>query len=1164
MSRESGRRRQQRGKGLLVVAGMAACGATPFASSPTTAAAQRAESHAGRVQRPQQLSPLVGSSDAGWTIVNSPDYQTGDTLNGATCVSASDCWAVGAYAYSGGSGTLVEQNTGSGWAIVSSPNIGTNDDALESVTCVTATDCWAVGSYNSSGKIQTLIEQYTASGWAVVSSPNLSSGSDYLYDVSCPSATDCWAVGSPGVIEQYSGTSWALISSPNAGTLYGATCLSATDCWAVGSFYNVHTGNTQTLVEQYNGTNWSAVASPSPSGTANQLWGVACVGASDCWATGSEQNNINVDQTLIERYTGSSWAVVASPSPGSNDNTLRRVTCTGAKDCWTVGFYAFGGPTEQTLTEHYAGYSWSVIASPDTNSTDFDYLDGVACPTAGNCSAVGTANEAGIGDQTLVEQYTPPTQQEPNGGPIASNELLGATNCSCANAELGQAYAGDPVDTAYGNYTETSTDLTIPGRGISLSFSRTYNSLAAGTNGPLGYGWASNLFMSLSQPGGNGPVTITQEGGAQVVFDQSGSSYTPAAPRVIATLTHNGDGTWTLQRLAQNTYVFSATGQLLSETDRNGYSTTLTYSGGSLSTITDPAGRTLSVGWNGGRVSTVTDDNVSPSRAISLQYNDGNGNLSDVIDVNGGHWHFTYDPSHRMTNFYDPICYAAGSACNAGNGIIVHYNGAGQVDWQKDQLGRETTFAYNGDPGSAAGGTTTITDPSGNVTVDTYQYGILTAQTKGYGTSSAATWQYLYNSTTAALQYTVEPDGGTTTYQVDGNGNVLAKEDPMGRETSATYNAFNEPLTQTDGLGVTTTYGYDGNGNRTSVSRPLLDSSGQVIATRTTQYKYADPAHPGDVTAMVDPDNNTWTYTYDAYGDQKSATDPLGDEATATYNADGWKLTAVTPRGNVSGCGCAGQYTTTYGYVDSISGKTDEFGDVATVTDPLGHVAANHYDADRDLSSATDASGNTTSHTFDLANEETAVTRADHSVTHTDYYADGTIQDEKDGKGSSVVSFGYDPLARVVTQTDALSNMTTYGYDPAGNGVSKQDPGGNCGATPPTGCTTMSYDADNELTGVTYSDGVTPNVSNVTYDAAGERVRHAGRDRYLDLVMGQPQPPEHLHRRQWRPGAVPVQPTRTDHAGQLSGEFGRDPRLRQRRTLDLGSGLAEQHHDIRL
>jgi hypothetical protein len=71
------------------------------------------------------------------------------------------------------------------------------------------------------------------------------------------------------------------------------------------------------------------------------------------------------------------------------------------------------------------------------------------------------------------------------------------------------------------------------------------------------------------------------------------------------------------------------------------------------------------------------------------------------------------------------------------------------VDWQKDQLNRETTFSYSGSPDTAAGGTPVTTDPSSNEVADGYQRGGLTFETTGYGTADAATTYYSYHPVTA-------------------------------------------------------------------------------------------------------------------------------------------------------------------------------------------------------------------------------------------------------------------------------------------------------------------------------------------------------------------------------------------------------------------------------
>jgi len=47
-----------------------------------------------------------------------------------------------------------------------------------------------------------------------------------------------------------------------------------------------------------------------------------------------------------------------------------------------------------------------------------------------------------------------------------------------------------PVNSATGEFWHTFDDISVPGRGFGLDFSRTYSSLRASTLGPLGYGWS--------------------------------------------------------------------------------------------------------------------------------------------------------------------------------------------------------------------------------------------------------------------------------------------------------------------------------------------------------------------------------------------------------------------------------------------------------------------------------------------------------------------------------------------------------------------------------------------------------------------------------------------------------------------------------------------------
>jgi hypothetical protein len=160
--------------------------------------------------------------------------------------------------------------------------------------------------------------------------------------------------------EHWNGTAWSVVASPNVeggdrDFLYAVSCVSSTDCWAAGSYYTAANVQ-QTLIERWNGTAWSIVNSPNMSTTDfNLLSDVACASASECWAVGEYWNSITrTEQTLIERWDGSSWAVVNSANTATaQPNVLSGVTCASASDCWAVGYY-HNGRVLQALTEHFA------------------------------------------------------------------------------------------------------------------------------------------------------------------------------------------------------------------------------------------------------------------------------------------------------------------------------------------------------------------------------------------------------------------------------------------------------------------------------------------------------------------------------------------------------------------------------------------------------------------------------------------------------------------------------------------------------------------------------------------------------------------------------------------------------------------------------------------
>ncbi|HEU5477537.1 MAG TPA: DUF6531 domain-containing protein [Gaiellaceae bacterium] len=283
------------------------------------------------------------------------------------------------------------------------------------------------------------------------------------------------------------------------------------------------------------------------------------------------------------------------------------------------------------------------------------------------------------------------------GGPSASeqggpdNPAENSVGCSTAL----------PVNCATGTFWHQWDDLSVPGRGVTLDFQRTYSSAAASSDGPLGFGWTDSYNMSLSVDG-SGNVTVSQEDGATVSFSPNGSGGYVAAPRVLATLVENGDGSYTFTRKGDlGRYTFSSAGQLLKEVDRNGYATTLSYNGsGQLASVTDPVGLTLTFTYTGSHIASVTGPGP---RTESFTY-DGSGNLHTATDPAGGIWSFTYDANHRLLTMQDPN----------GGGTTNVYDSSGRVTSQTDPMNRQTSWSYSGDPSSPSGGTTTVTDPNNN------------------------------------------------------------------------------------------------------------------------------------------------------------------------------------------------------------------------------------------------------------------------------------------------------------------------------------------------------------------------------------------------------------------------------------------------------------------
>src|SRR5436190_7774794 len=73
-----------------------------------------------------------------------------------------------------------------------------------------------------------------------------------------------------------------------------------------------------------------------------------------------------------------SWRTVASPSR-QGDNGLSAVSCSSPTFCVAVGTYVAPKSGPKTLVERWDGQRWSILASPNATDPFGSQLNGVSC-----------------------------------------------------------------------------------------------------------------------------------------------------------------------------------------------------------------------------------------------------------------------------------------------------------------------------------------------------------------------------------------------------------------------------------------------------------------------------------------------------------------------------------------------------------------------------------------------------------------------------------------------------------------------------------------------------------------------------------------------------------------------------------------------------------------
>lgn len=356
---------------------------------------------------------------------------------------------------------------------------------LFGVACLTSSNCWFAGRYlDTGGAYFGQILHWNAGAWSLVipPQPGGTGNGDFneLASVSCTSASDCWAVGNDSAVggpsrsqaQHWNGTRWSLATIPQPGPgagLAGVRCTSGRNCWAVGSYLKASGARVNEALH-WNGIKWSLVSTPQPGGTTstvnhNELDGVGCTSATNCWAVGWDATATNgtapeLNQAL--HWNGAKWSLATTPDPGGtaagDNNFLNGVSCASSSSCWAVGQYGTtSSRTSLTQALFWNGTKWSQATTPDPDGTGpgaANTLAGVTCTTPANCWAVGDYGSINAATGVIVDlalhwdgaAWTQVTTPNPGGLNNNDANILDTIRCTSVTS----CWAAGNVSTAGG------------------------------------------------------------------------------------------------------------------------------------------------------------------------------------------------------------------------------------------------------------------------------------------------------------------------------------------------------------------------------------------------------------------------------------------------------------------------------------------------------------------------------------------------------------------------------------------------------------------------------------------------------------------------------------------------------------------------------------------
>lgn len=530
------------------------------------------------------------------------------------------------------------------------------------------------------------------------------------------------------------------------------------------------------------------------------------------------------------------------------------------------------------------------------------------------------------------------------------------------------------------------------------------------------------------------------------------------------------------------------------------------------------AGEAMVFTYNDFRRETVV---TNPSGNERRYFFDKYGNPTRILEENGAEREYAYDPAnpyHRVTAT-DPMGRSTGNTYDgAGNVTRITLPSAQTIDYAnfnsfnqpgkiKDPRGNYTLLKYD-----AAGnllqeirlksGFGAAVDPASYSpvaaqiaawTINTYDSrGNLTSskRVRDFATQTGPTTEFTYNDAVNNVQG-LNATSITRRGDKDGNGSIDAPDvaplayDNLGRVTQGLrddwysvtyqYDAVDRVVRATDGVGKLRDYRFDANGN--PIEQLLMDSAGTPagkVDGTSAAYDQSDRRERsldaggnltrygydagGNLSSVINPDNTTLAFDYDAANRIVAAYDQEGHRATTERDVDGRVRGVTDPNGN----------TALYSYYDaSRNGRLKRIEQPKVGAFATGRATEYDYDGNGNVVTVTeypaDYPASAVRRSFKSYDELNRLIRvAGPAYTDADYgnirpvtqyvynglgYLTQILAGRTDATGtnaaadvvSAQTTYVVDDFGRRLRETDPLAHSWNWTYDLYGNVLSQSD-----------------------------------------------------------------------------------------------------------------------------